>query len=195
MKTERLLLHACCAPCLSYPHELLKNSYDLTVFYANDNIHPVVEYQRRLAELTRFASGENIPLVTDGYNPKDWFAVTRDFRFRGERSERCRECFRYRLDRVFRYALAEGFPMVGTVLTVSPHKDAALINIVGEELSRCYGIPFLQANFKKRGGFKRSLELSRVHGFYRQDYCGCVWSREERKKDSMWKALRDSSFR
>lgn len=186
MERSKLLLHACCAPCFSSPHELLKNDYDIEIFYSNSNIHPASEYKRRLDELFRFSALEKIPVHDDDYNPRDWFSMTREYRFEGERSRRCHACYRYRLERAFIFAVAEGFPCVGTVLSVSPHKDAGMINTVGKELSMKYGISFLEADFKKKDGFKRSLELSSQYGFYRQDYCGCVWSREERRKDSSW---------
>ena len=179
-------MHVCCAPCFSHPHEILNHEYDITVFYTNSNIHPHHEYERRFSELNRFAGIVNIPLIGDDYNPREWFSFTKAYRFMGERSERCRACFKYRLGRTFSFAKKNNYQLVGTVLSVSPHKDSLMINSVGRELSGEYNIPFMESDFKKRNGFAHSMELSRRYGFYRQDYCGCIWSRVERKKDSVW---------
>jgi predicted adenine nucleotide alpha hydrolase (AANH) superfamily ATPase len=186
-----LLLHACCAPCSSGVLERLVNEYDVTLFYYNPNIHPVAEYERRLEELRRFLPrfppAAAVPLVETAYDTEDFYraagaredeALARE----GERGERCARCYRLRLEKAYGYAGASAkngqvFDYVCTTLSVSPHKDASLINAIGAALEERYGSPkFLAADFKKKDGFKRSLALSRDYGLYRQTYCGCEYS-------------------
>ena len=186
-----LLLHACCAPCSSGVLERLVSDYDVTLFYYNPNIHPAAEYERRLEELRcflpRFPPGADVPLVETAYNKEDFYRATgaredEALQHEGERGQRCARCYRLRLEKTYECALAaakdgQDFDYVCTTLSVSPHKDAALVNEIGAALEKQYGSPrFLATDFKKKDGFKRSLALSRDYGLYRQVYCGCEYS-------------------
>ena len=183
---RKILLHACCAPCACYVVEKLAPLYDVSLFYYNPNISPPAEYEKRRDELFRFASIKNIPVVEQKPDRTAWACVVKEYILFGERSERCWRCYRMRLDAAFKAACTGGFDLVGTVLTISPHKDARRINEAGSALSASYGIDFLAEDFKKHDGFKKSLQLSAEYGFYRQDYCGCIFSKLERDKTSPW---------
>ena len=186
MTGEKLLLHACCAPCAAQVCEILESEYNVTLFFCNPNIAPKAEYGKRLLELENYAGPRGLRVIEFGNEPRRWTAYVKEFRREGERSERCRLCYRYRLERTFEYAGEHGFGKIATTLSISPHKDAAMINETGKELGSLHGVSFLEADFKKNDGFKRSVELSKKLGFYRQNYCGCAYSREERKKSSSW---------
>lgn len=183
---KSLLLHSCCAPCAAYVCDLLKDSFDVTLYFYNPNIAPRAEYEIRLDELRRFSAGRALPLVEGERRARDWTAAVKQYRFMGERSERCRSCIRFRLEGAFAHAKEHGHGVVATTLSISPHKDAGMINETGKELDLRYGIEFLPADFKKDGGFRRSVEISRAFGFYRQHYCGCMYSKLERDKSSSW---------
>lgn len=182
MSKPRMLLHICCAPDATVVIERVSPEYEITGYFYNPNIHPKREYYLRLEEMKRLAQGMGIELVCEEYDLDRWFALTRDLKDEPEGGRRCEVCFRMRLERAADYAKMNGFDMFTTVLTVSPHKKAEVINRIGEEIAREYEIPFLSANFKKKDGFKRSVELSKEFDLYRQDYCGCVYSKEEREK-------------
>ncbi|MCP4133311.1 MAG: epoxyqueuosine reductase QueH [bacterium] len=184
---KSLLLHTCCAPCMSYVYELLKAEYRVTAYFYNPNIAPAGEYTKRLSELKRFASLKDFLLLYGEYDIRDWAARVKEYRSCGERSPRCFECYRFRLEKSFKKARDCKADIVATVLSISPHKDAAMLNTIGKELEQEYGIEFLEADFKKKDGFKKSAALSKEYGFYRQDYCGCVYSRLERDKSFTWK--------
>jgi len=177
-----MLLHICCAPDATVVIERLSPEYDLTGYFYNPNIHPKREYYLRLEEMKKLAERLNLQLVWDEYDVDRWFALTRDLKDEPEGGRRCEVCFRMRLERAADYAKANGFDIFTTVLTVSPHKKAEVINRIGEEIANEYEVQFLSANFKKKDGFKRSVELSKKFGLYRQDYCGCVYSKEERER-------------
>jgi predicted adenine nucleotide alpha hydrolase (AANH) superfamily ATPase len=173
---KTLLLHTCCAPCMSYVFELVRQEYEVLSFFYNPNISPRSEYDRRLGELRRFSESAPFQLLEGAYDARDWTAAVKPYRFLGEKSERCEVCIRYRLRESFIRARETGIGAVATVLSVSPHKDAAAINRAGRELSQEFSIAFIEADYKKKDGFKKTVELSRQYGFYRQDYCGCVYS-------------------
>ena len=196
-----LLLHACCGPCSSYVLEYLYKYFDITVLYYNPNIYPPEEYQRRLAELKKLY--ESFPPALEGkvkvvelnYNPDDFYNAvgTREnpeLAKEPEKGERCRRCYELRLKQTFEYAAAHQFDYFCTTLSISPFKDAEKLNTIGEELERDaqnstnsaqQKIPhWLPSDFKKKGGFKRSLEISAEYGMYRQDYCGCVYSKNNK---------------
>ncbi len=183
---NKLLLHACCAPCMSHVYELLCVDYGITAFFFNPNIQPEGEYLKRLHELERFSAMKGFDLVAENSGGDEWNALVRPLRYHGERSERCWICYRFRLEALFRKALELGSGSVATTLSISPHKDAAMINRIGLELQDKYGVYFLAADFKKNGGYLRSVELSKEYGFYRQDYCGCAYSRMEREGESLF---------
>ena len=196
-KKPTLLLHACCAPCSSYVIEYLAGIFDITIFYYNPNIHPKEEYDRRLEELKKFlkqfpeAMQYDIKLTIDSYNLEDYFAATNvrsevELQKEPEKGERCRRCYEFRMRRAFDFAQKNHFDWFTTTLSISPHKDSEKINTIGRELESDRaatdgrllhsGTKFLPADFKKKGGFLRSTQLSAEYGLWRQDYCGCVFS-------------------
>jgi epoxyqueuosine reductase len=179
VNNRTLLIHACCAPCVSHVYGLFAGSHDVTVFYYNPNIAPREEYERRLSELERFGRAGGVSLVTGEYNTGEWALRVGPYGDLGERSQRCWECYRFRLEESFRKAKELGIAAVTTSLSVSPHKDAAMINKIGRELEDSYGVSFVEGDFKKNDGYRHSVELSRRYGFYRQNYCGCVYSKRE----------------
>jgi len=202
-KKPSLLLHACCGPCSSYVLEYLYKYFDITVFYYNPNIYPQEEYQRRLAELRKLyetfppALEGKVKVVEEAYDSEDFYKAvgTREnpeLAAEAEKGERCRRCYSFRLRRAFGYAAAGNYDYFCTTLSISPFKDAEKLNVIGEQLegeAAAVGangsstkIPrWLPSDFKKKGGFKRSLEISAEYGMYRQDYCGCIYSKNNRK--------------
>ncbi|MBQ8687367.1 MAG: epoxyqueuosine reductase QueH [Ruminococcus sp.] len=185
-RTPLLFLHACCAPCSSYVLEALSRYFSIRLFFYNPNIFPEEEYQYRLSELRRLISELPLPNpveVVDGtYEPQRFLALAKGLEQEPERGERCRRCIAHRLEETFRTAAKEGADFVTTTLSISPHKDAPFINETGEKLSEQYGVPWLFSDFKKKGGYLRSIALSETHHLYRQDFCGCVYSRAERER-------------
>mgnify|MGYP001049022656 CR=1 FL=1 len=206
-----VLLHCCCAPCSSTVLERIADKAKVTVFFFNPNISPADEYEKRLTELKRLISEmkpeKPIELLEDEYDPQEFFNAVKGLENIPEGGERCRKCFELRLGRTAKEAAAHEFDLFATTLTISPLKNAEVLNEVGEEkakefgakwlkdpvrinsigseMAEKYGVSFLTSEFRKRDGYKRSLELSREYGLYRQDYCGCVFSKreaEERKK-------------
>jgi predicted adenine nucleotide alpha hydrolase (AANH) superfamily ATPase len=170
----RLLVHVCCAPDALYVLGLLRDEYEVAGFFSNANIHPAEEYEKRLEEARKVAAVLGLPLLEDAYDPDGWLAVTRKFRGEPEKGRRCDVCYAVRLKRTAEEAAARGFDAFATVMSLSPWKKAAVINRIGRQFGMRYGLRFLEADFKKKDGFKKSVDLSRSHGLYRQDYCGCV---------------------
>ncbi len=193
LDNRSLLIHTCCAPCVSYVYELFADTHYVSVFYYNPNISPRDEYDRRLAELVRYAVYKGFALFVGNYDVRGWTARVKKHRYLGERSERCWECYRIRLEGSFEKAKEMGIASVTTSLSISPHKDAEMINRIGKELEGVYGIRFLEGDYKKNDGYRKSVELSRKHGFYRQNYCGCIYSKLEREGDPAWKRKMDQS--
>lgn len=188
---KRLFLHSCCAPCSSYVLEYLSVYFPITVFYFNPNISPQEEYLHRLAEQRHLIEcfnreGGRYPIaVREGeYVPQSFYDMARGLESCPEGGERCEKCFRLRLEETARQALAAGADYFTTTLSISPLKNAPLLNRIGEELAHTYGIPWLPSDFKKKNGYKRSVELSAEYGLYRQDYCGCIFSKEERARQT-----------
>ena len=172
-----LLLHTCCAPCSTYVLELLSEIFDLTLYFYDPNIHPREEYETRRDEMRRYAERFPIPFTEGPYDVDRWFEVTKGHEGEREGSERCFICYEMRLSKAARFARDNGVEYFGTVLSRSPHKKPHKINEIGLALAGEYGIRYLKADFKKRDGFKRSIALTKEHGLYRQDYCGCVYSK------------------
>lgn len=176
-KKPRLALHSCCGPCSSYCLETLAPHFAVTVFFCNPNILPPEEFERRLywqrylLEHAPFAEG--VELVVPPYDPDEFLSAARGMESLPEGGARCTECFRLRLGKTAEFARENGFDYFGTTLTVSPHKNAPLINALGEELAAGSGVSWLPSDFKKKEGYKRSCELAREYGLYRQDWCGC----------------------
>lgn len=178
-----LLLHVCCAPCASQVLEQLEAYFDITCYYFNPNISPRAEYDARLREVERLLSEmplrRRIPLIAEGYDPDPFFSAAEGLESEPEGGKRCEACFRLRLQRSARSAVLSGCEYYATSLTNGPMKNARLINAIGEEYA--LGVKWLPNDFKKRGGFLRSCELSRTYSLYRQDYCGCVFSQAARQ--------------
>ena len=178
-RRPRLLLHACCAPCSSSVLERLYPYFQVTLYYYNPNIHPKEEYLKRAEEfprLLRMAGMEDVGLVIPDYEPEVFFRAVRGLEGEPEGGERCGVCFELRLRGAAEYAAAGGFDLFATTLTVSPHKNAPLINDIGRRLAEEYGVPWLPSDFKKKDGYLRSIRLCGEYGIYRQCFCGCVYS-------------------
>lgn len=184
-RVPRLLLHSCCAPCSSYVLEYLSNYFEITVFYYNPNISPAEEYEKRAAEqrhlIQELPAKHPITLVVGAYEPERFYAVSKGLETVPEGGERCFRCYRLRLEEAARMAEAGGFDYFATTLTISPLKNAQKLNEIGEELSEIYKVEHLPSDFKKKNGYKRSVELSAEYGLYRQNYCGCVFSKREQE--------------
>ena len=177
----RLLLHSCCGPCSSHVLEYLTRYFEVFLSYYNPNIQPRAEYDLRLEnQLCVLGRMPGVTLVPCGYDGGAYDEAVRGLEDEPEGGARCTECFKLRLDFAAREAKRLGCDYFATTLTVSPHKDAQRINAIGEALAGKYGVKWLPGDFKKRDGYKRSIELSREFGLYRQDYCGCLYSKTER---------------
>ena len=187
-RRKRLLLHACCAPCSSYVLEYLSTYFDITLFFYNPNISPRAEYQFREAELARLVTemglGDRVCLLSGTYDPDRFGAIADGLEQEPEGGSRCRRCYRLRLSEAARIAAEGSYDYYTTTLSISPHKNAEWINEIGKEEGAKYGVRFLPSDFKKRNGYRRSCELSADYGLYRQDYCGCVYSKEARQRGS-----------
>ena len=181
---KSLLLHACCAPCSSYVTEYLHGFFDITILFYNPNITEESEYIKRKEELKRYLSevsyGSEIKMIDADYEPGVYLKNVKGLEKEPERGARCRVCFYLRLLKTAVMASGLGVDYFCTTLSISPHKDADLLMSIGEELSSEYGIAYLPSDFKKRGGYQRSIELSREYGLYRQDFCGCIFSKNQK---------------
>ncbi|NLO09065.1 MAG: epoxyqueuosine reductase QueH [Clostridiales bacterium] len=184
-KVPSLLIHSCCAPCSSYVLEYLSDYFAITVYYYNPNIYPEGEYTRRFKEqedLVKSMSLKNPVLFVGGkYEPKKYYEQIKGHENDYEGGDRCSICYRMRLEEAAKVASEGGYEFFTTTLTISPHKNASKLNEIGEELASIYGVLFLPSDFKKRNGYKRSIELSNEYGLYRQDYCGCIFSKRAGK--------------
>lgn len=208
-----LFLHSCCAPCSSYVLEYLRSYFRITVFYYNPNISMEDEYSKRVAEQKRLIAAYNealsensvqsrkqqnmqtqekngnnrgyfIEIVEGDYKPERFYEIARGLEQCPEGEERCFNCYELRLRETAKRAQAGKYDYFTTTLTISPLKNAAKLNEIGERLAEEYGVSWLPSDFKKKGGYQRSIELSREYDLYRQDYCGCVYSREERARQT-----------
>ncbi len=186
---KKLLLHICCAPDATYGIEYFSKGFDVTVFFYNPNIHPEAEYKLRLIELKRVARRYGVTMIEGDYNPNAWFEAVKGLENEPEGGKRCPVCFRMRLEETARVASELGFEAISTVLTISPKKDSELVNRIGRAAALKYGVEWIDANLKKGGGFKRSLELSSLFELYRQEYCGCVFSLREAEHIRRMKAI------
>lgn len=179
-RVPTLLLHSCCAPCSSYVLEYLSQYFRITLLYYNPNIYPEEEYQKRITEQMRLIT--ELPLINpvqfmEGrYLPEEFFQIARGFEDVPEGGERCFRCYRLRLTEAALIAKAGGFDYFTTTLSISPLKNAAKLIDIGEELAEQYHVPYLPSDFKKHGGYARSVELSKEYNLYRQNFCGCIYS-------------------
>ena len=176
----RLLLHSCCGPCSSAVIERLSGAFDLTVYYYNPNIYPESEYRRRADEQARLLEALGVPMVEAEYDPAAFEAIGMGDQPEG--GARCKACYALRLEQSAGYAKEQGFDWFCSTLSVSPHKNAAWLNELGQALATQYGLSWLPNDFKKKNGFLRSLQLSEEYGLYRQSWCGCRYSWQERKE-------------
>ena len=180
-----LLLHACCAPCSSYVLEYLSSYFRITLFYYNPNISPESEYRYRVSEVKRLVAemlpDSDVTVVEGRYDPECFVQAVRGLEGEPEGGKRCRVCFRLRLEEAARQAQNLGCEFFTTTLSISPLKNARALNEIGEELAPIYQTRYLVSDFKKREGYKRSIQLSAEYQLYRQDYCGCIYSKLERE--------------
>lgn len=200
-KGKTLFLHSCCAPCSSYVLEYLRSFFRITVFYFNPNITEDKEYRKRVEEQKRLIAEFNaqrevtegqaypIEVVEGDYRKEDFFQAVKGLEQCPEGGERCFACFKLRLLETVKRALEQQADFFATTLTISPLKNATRINEIGQHLSEEFGVAFLPSDFKKKGGYQRSVELSEKYGLYRQDYCGCIFSKREREEYRKRKSL------
>ena len=192
---DELLLHACCAPCSSAVLERLSNFFKITIFYYNPNITNKDEYHKRVLEVKKFISEFKtkyaISFIEGKYDPDRFFAISKGLENEPERGRRCYKCYKLRLEETARVASSLGYRNFCTTLTLSPYKNSNWLNEIGSELDKKYESNYLYSDFKKKNGYKRSIELSHEYNLYRQDYCGCIFSfkekleKEQSKKESM----------
>ena len=182
-RLPKLLLHSCCAPCSSSVLEFLSPYFDITLFYYNPNITPEEEYRKRVAELHRLVAEADYPnpvtILEGRYDSREFFAIAKGLEDLPEGGERCFRCYRLRLRESARAAAEGGFEYFTTTLSVIPYKNAAKLNAIGTELAEEYGVRYLLSDFKKKDGYRRSIELSAQYGLYRQNYCGCIFSAQQ----------------
>lgn len=190
-RTPRLFLHSCCAPCSSYVLEYLSRYFEITVFFYNPNISPAEEYEKRVEEIRRMIGemefAHPVELVEGEYDPQVFFQMAKGMENIPEGGERCFGCYRLRMEEAARLAKEGNYDYFTTTLSISPLKNAQKINEIGEELAEIYQVSHLPSDFKKKNGYKRSIELSGEYELYRQDYCGCVFSKREREENKMQK--------
>jgi len=183
-RRPKIILHSCCAPCSTYVLEEMTKYADVTIFFSNSNIHPKEEYQRRALVQETFIkdfnqqNNQNVLYIEDEYQPQSFIRSVYEKKLEDEQEggKRCSFCFEMRLDRVAKKAVELGYDYFGSALTLSPHKNSQTINQVGFEVQQIYDVTYLPSDFKKRGGYKRSIEISEMYDVYRQCYCGCVFA-------------------
>lgn len=182
----RLLLHSCCAPCSSAVLEYLSEYFSITVFYFNPNIYPEEEFLHRISEQKRLISElpckNKVDFIEHGWQSELFYEAVKGLENIREGGERCFACYRLRLEATAKLAAEKGYDYFTTTLSVSPYKNAQKLNEIGRELADKYMVKHLPSDFKKKDGYKRSIELSAVYGLYRQNYCGCIFSQKEREQ-------------
>ena len=191
MAKQKILLHSCCAPCSTAVIERLADDYEITILYYNPNIYPEEEYLKRKNEEIKYIELLNktkpeisVKLMDCDYEPEIFYEATKGLEDEREGGARCSVCFALRLDKTAKLAKDNGFDVFGTTLTVSPHKNSEVINNIGNNLSEKYKIKYLESNFKKQNGYKRSIELSKENNLYRQNYCGCEFGLKFQLKEA-----------
>ena len=184
-RVPTLLIHSCCAPCSSYVLEYLSQYFKITVFYYNPNIYPESEYTKRILEQQKLIRDMNlkypVSFLAGRYEKEKFYAMAEGMEDLKEGGARCMKCYELRLSETARQAAAGGFDYFTTTLSISPMKNAQKLNEIGTRLEEEYGVEYLVSDFKKKNGYKRSIELSKEYGLYRQDYCGCEFSLRERE--------------
>lgn len=183
-RVPSLLLHACCAPCSSRVLEVLSDYFHITILYYNPNIFPEEEFDKRLVELQRLVKELKtkypIEVCPGRYDPKEFFSMAKGHERDKEGGKRCFKCYRLRLEETAKLAKEYQFDYFTTTLSISPYKNSRVLNEIGQELAKQYELNYLFADFKKKDGYHRSIELSKEYHLYRQDYCGCIYSKQER---------------
>ena len=196
-KVPRLFLHSCCAPCSSYVLEYLSQYFEITVFFYNPNISLEEEYRKRVAEIQRLVGETSFThpvLIMEGtYDPQIFYEMARGLERVPEGGERCFKCYRLRMEEAAKLAKEGNYDYFTTTLSISPLKNAEKINEIGEALAEIYGVKHLPSDFKKKNGYKRSIELSHDYGLYRQNYCGCVFSKREQEEKMKQKQISEGS--
>lgn len=183
-ETPTLLLHSCCAPCSSYVLEYLSKYFKISILFYNPNIYPLEEYSRRVAEQKGLISAlkvkNEISFLEGRYDTENFYNIAKGLEDQKEGGERCFKCYELRLKEAAIIAKEQGYDYFTTTLSISPHKNAQKLNEIGYEFSMKYDVKYLYSDFKKKEGYKRSIELSNQYDLYRQDYCGCIFSKRER---------------
>jgi len=183
-KVPTLLLHSCCAPCSSYVLEYLSQYYKISILFYNPNIYPLEEYSRRVIEQKGLISAlkvkNEIRFVEGKYDTESFYDIAKGLENQKEGGERCFKCYELRLKEATIIAKEQGFDYFTTTLSISPHKNSQKLNEIGGNLAEEFGVKYLYSDFKKKEGYKRSIELSNEYNLYRQDYCGCIFSKNER---------------
>lgn len=191
-KVPTLLLHSCCAPCSSAVLERLAQDFRITVFYFNPNIEPREEYAKRVEELNRLLEqmplGQPVSLLEGGYEPERFYQAVQGQENSGEGGGRCYACYELRLQETAKMANERGFDYFTTTLSISPYKNAKWLNEIGSRMAKTGTAAYLYSDFKKRDGYRRSIALSAEYGLYRQDYCGCRFSKQEREQQKREKS-------
>lgn len=185
-KPKKLFLHSCCAPCSSYVLEYLSKYFQITIFYYNPNISPKEEYQNRVEEQKRLIRELKtlypVSFLEGQYQPGDFYEMAKGMEELPEGGQRCYACYEMRMREAARKAAEQGADYFTTTLSISPYKNARWINEIGEKLEKEFGVRHLPSDFKKKNGYRRSIELSKEYHLYRQDYCGCIFSKQERER-------------
>lgn len=181
-----LLLHSCCGPCSSYVLEYLSNYFKITIIYYNPNIYPEEEYLKRKKEqqelIKKLPVKYPVSFIESTYDSKEFFSISKGLENLKEGEERCFKCYNLRMEQTAKKAKEYNFDYFTTTLSVSPYKNSKVLNEIGKKLEEKYQVKYLYSDFKKKNGYKRSIELSKIYNLYRQDYCGCVYSKIERDK-------------
>lgn len=190
-RVPTLLLHSCCAPCSSYCISYLSNYFYITIFYYNPNITDKEEYEKRVEEQKRFISmypaKYPVQFLEGNYQPECFFEIAKGYEDVPEGGERCFRCYELRLKEAAKVAKEQGFDYFTTTLSISPLKNAQKLNEIGEELSKEWAVSYLYSDFKKKDGYKSSIRLSSEYNLYRQDYCGCIFSKKQREQEKQKK--------
>jgi predicted adenine nucleotide alpha hydrolase (AANH) superfamily ATPase len=183
MDKPKMLVHVCCAPDALYVLGVLKDNYEVSGYFYNPNIHPREEYDLRLKETKKVAEVLKVKLFENLYDDERWFKITQKFKEEPEKGQRCDVCYEMRLDKTAQKASQLGFDIFTSVMSLSPWKKADVLNRIGKMFAHRYKINFLEADFKKKDGFRKSIELSTQYGLYRQNYCGCLCSKDNKHEN------------
>lgn len=182
-RRPKLLLHVCCSPCSTYVLDYLNKYFDITLYFYNPNIDTKEEFTRRYDEVEKLIKEYPVSVIKIDYDHNEFLVVTKGLERYSEGSLRCISCFKLRLESAFKYALKEEFDYITTTLTISPYKNANIINEIGRDFEKKFNVRYLYSDFKKKDGYKKSIELSKKFGLYRQDYCGCEFSIRKKELD------------